>query len=237
MNNLITDLSNHKTHNLIKTDKAMRNYQKALQLEEDLFYCRSRYLILILTLGYKPEYRSEITPEIIARHRDKLLHSKYFNPAMVNIDGYVWTVEYGDGDKFKGAANGYHIHLVLWHNGLYKCDINKCDAIGEYWNKIVTDGKGSYWNSNNTWKNRKKAPWFGNMVRCTGQIDRKDTEKRNQLRWYLGYLAKDMQQIEGAKKHYRTFGTSQTPMRGNITVKTTVETGWDWCELDYTGVI
>jgi hypothetical protein len=78
-------------------------------------------------------------------------------------------------------------------------------AIGEYWVKVITKGRGSYWNSN-----RFKAihQRFGHGV-GTGEINWNDVAKRNALRRNIEYMTKAEQFVMSKNsKKARLFGTS-----------------------------
>ena len=56
--------------------------------------------------------------------------------------GFAWSLEYG-------LRRGFHYHVILIFDGEQLCgDVPIVRAIGEYWNKVVTAGEGTYYNCN-----------------------------------------------------------------------------------------
>lgn len=163
---------------------------------------RSRHLILVLTLSYKPAFRHLVTLDLLRQHRDHLLNNRRCNELLRGIKGYEWTIEEGQN------SGGLHLHVIIFYDGKHRADIHIAKSIGEYWVNVITKGMGEYWNSN------AKKEWhaqYGHGV-GSGQIDRNDYVKREALRKNLLYLAKDEQHVTGKKDpHLRLFGTSQLP--------------------------
>lgn len=126
---------------------AQRNEKNVLAMEEAVFseeVGRSRWLVLSLTLRYEPKYRRWITPEIIQQHRERFFEARRYNELMSGIGNYVWAIEHGED-------TGLHLHVILFYSSEHGHDEFIAKQIGEYWVDVVTDGKGSYWNSNQAW--------------------------------------------------------------------------------------
>ncbi|ATE62426.1 hypothetical protein CCZ27_02520 [Thauera sinica] len=182
--------------------KAVRNADRVMGLEQAMFDWRSRHVILVLTLTYKPEWQHEITLDIIRQHRDQLLNNRRGNALLRGINGYVWKIEEGHD------AGGLHLHVVIFYNGNHRADIHIARSIGDYWVNVITHDKGAYWNSN---AQKEHHARYGHGI-GTGQIDRHDHDRREALRQNLLYLAKNDQHVTTRMNpHYRTFGTSQFP--------------------------
>lgn len=180
--------------------KSVQNAQRVLAFEKAMYDKRSRYLIIALTLNYLPEYQKYINLDIIRQHRDQLLNNRRSNSLLREIDGYVWKIEKGDGN------GGLHLHLIIFYSGAHRNDISIGRFIGEYWKNTITNGAGSYWNSN-TQKEFHAQYGYGVGV---GQIDRNDQAKRQALCQNLLYLTKDEQYAgDESNPHLRMFGTSQ----------------------------
>lgn len=183
---------------------ANRNLASALELEAAMFNHRSRYLILYLTLSYRPEYKNYLSLEDIQRDRDHLLNNRRSNTLLQGIKGYVWKIEEG------GAGGGLHMHLLIFYSGECHADVYYAREIGEYWTNVITQGRGCYWNSND---NKEGYARYGFGVGI-GQINRHDDAKRQALRQILAYLAKEEQQVRSkTTPHDRLFGRSQYPRR------------------------
>ncbi|WP_080423501.1 YagK/YfjJ domain-containing protein [Burkholderia ubonensis] len=188
---------------------AEKNKQKVLALEEAMFSDetgRSRWLVLSLTLRYKPEFRDEVMPETIQQHRDRFFAARRFNTLMSGIKNYVWAIEQGEG-------TGLHMHVILFYSTVHNHDEFIARQIGEYWVNMVTEGRGDYWNSNAAWRKpfyQKHGHGIG-----VGQIDRRDDEKRAALRKNLVYLAKSEQYLMlKSANRIRTFDMGQIPTKG-----------------------
>ena len=183
---------------------AKRNERNALALEEEMFSNdtgRSRWLVLSLTLRYKPQYRRWITPEMLQEHRDKFFAARRFNTLMSNIKNYVWAIE-------QGEDTGLHLHVILFYSADSNHDEFIAKQIGEYWADVVTEGKGASWNSNQGWL-KKRYEKRGHCV-GVGQINWNDTEKREALRKNLVYLAKAEQYLMArTTESIHTFGMGQ----------------------------
>lgn len=193
----------------LRKKNAERNTQRALAFEQAMFSeetGRSRWLILSLTLRYKPEYRDSITPELIQQHRDRFFAARRFNKLIAGIKGYVWAIE-------EGEDAGLHLHVILFYSVDSNHDEFIAQQIGEYWVNVVTEGKGDYWNSN---AGRLKLFYeeHGHGV-GVGQINWNDACKRKALRTNLVYLAKAEQylMLKGASR-IRTFDMGRVPKKG-----------------------
>ncbi|MEX3930362.1 hypothetical protein AB4Y32_00860 [Paraburkholderia phymatum] len=196
-----------KERERLRKMNARRNEQRVLGLEEAMFSLetgRSRWLVLSLTLRYKPKFRRWITLETIQEHRERFFAARRFNKLMSGIKNYVWAIE-------QGEDTGLHLHVILFYSADHNRDEYIGQQIGEYWADVVTEGKGDYWNSNAQWlkKSYKKKRGVG-----VGQINWNDAEKRKTLRENLVYLAKAEQyvMITGAER-IRTFDMGQVPKK------------------------
>lgn len=197
-----------KERERLKRANAERNKRNVLALEEAMFSeynGRSRWLILSLTLRYKPRYRKWITSEIIQNHRDRFFAARRCNELMSGIKNYVWTIE-------QGEDAGLHLHVILFYSADSNHDEYIARQIGEYWEGIVTEGKGDYWNSNDG-ELKKKYEARGHGV-GVGQINWNDFAKRNALRINLAYLAKTEQYLMiKVNDSIHTFGMGRAPTK------------------------
>ena len=184
------------------TRKELQNTHRVIQLDEAMYQAHSRYLILVLTLTYKPEYMAAVTLDDIRRDKTRFFGNFRHNELLQGIDATVWKIEEG------GKSGGLHMHLLIYYSGEHRADIYIAQRIGEYWENVITKGKGSYWNSN---AEKSKHERYGHGI-GTGQIDRHDIQKREALRENLLYLAKGTQRASGNDvDRCRLFGTSQLP--------------------------
>lgn len=180
-----------------------RRQAKALMWEKEMFQWRSRHLILSLTLGYKEQYRSAITLEVLQEHLKRFLNNKRNNQLLQRISGYVWKIE-------DGLKTGLHVHILIAYSTEAQRDIFIAEEIGKYWESTITDGRGQYHNSN------KSKGWFqlhGHGV-GVGQINHYDDEKREALRKNLAYLTKSDQYLKQKRcAKTRVFAMSRIPER------------------------
>lgn len=175
-----------------------RREAKALMWEQKLFAWKSRHLIIPLTLEYKPEFRQEITPELVQKHLHRLLGNRRSNNLLSGITNYVWRVE--EGDKV-----GLHVHILIAYSGDSRQDMSISKSICEYWATVITEGIGTA-NSSNMYKSSNKLRTYG---ACAGQIDQHEQEKRQVLRGALQYLVKADQFLKRkSSRNFKTFGMS-----------------------------
>ncbi|MBP0635905.1 inovirus-type Gp2 protein [Cupriavidus sp. AcVe19-6a] len=193
-----------KERERLRKKNAERNMRNVLAMEEAMFEAKSRWLILSLTLAYKPEFRGEITPETIQEHRDRFFAARRCNKLMSGVRNYVWTIE-------QGEQTGLHLHVILFYSPDSNHDEFIARQIGEYWVDVVTGGRGDYWNSNDG-RLKRKYEKRGHGI-GVGQINRGDG-KRKALQKNLTYLAKAQQyvMIRGAER-IRTFDMGRVPQK------------------------
>lgn len=192
----------------LRLQNAKRNEQNVLAFEAAMFdeqTGRSRWLVLSLTLRYKPEFRNQITLELIQKHRDRLFGAKRTKKLIGGIVNYVWAIE-------QGEDTGLHLHVILFYSAAHNRDEYIAKLIGEYWVNVVTKGTGDYWNSNGgALKEGYKAHGHGIGV---GQINWDEVEKRNALRTNLVYLAKAEQYLMlKSADRIKTFGMGKLPKK------------------------
>ncbi|WP_413192535.1 hypothetical protein [Pararobbsia alpina] len=187
---------------------AERNEENVLAMEEEMFSeqtGRSRWLLLSLTLRYKPRYRRWITPKTIQQHRERFFAARRYNQLMAYIGNYVWAIEQGEN-------TGLHLHVILFYSGEHNHDEFIAKQIGEYWANEVTGGKGDYWNSNQEWLKRHYKR-YGHGI-GVGQINWNDRKARWALRENLVYLAKSEQYLMSrSTERIRTFDMGQVPKK------------------------
>lgn len=201
------------TYQQAPTRRELRNTEQALRLDEAMYAARSRYLILVLTLSYKDKYRDSITLNDIRRDRERFFGNFRHNQLLHGIDAYVWKIEEGEN------SGGLHLHVLIFYAGEHRADIYIAQRIGEYWENVITKGKGSYWNSNTQKEMHER---YGHGI-GTGQIDRHDKARREALRENMRYLAKGIQRATGTGDvNCRMFGMSQLPKKPRFSGKGTI---------------
>ncbi|WP_028203138.1 YagK/YfjJ domain-containing protein [Paraburkholderia nodosa] len=164
----------------------------------------ARWLVIELTLKYESKYRGSITLDDVIKHRDTFFRSRNYNSMMSCIKAYVWTIE-------EGEDTGFHLHVVLFCLPVTKDDERLANQIGDYWEDIVTEGRGRYWNNNRADLKPSYERKHGIGV---GLIEHSDREMRSSLLVNLLYLAKAEQQLQvRAEGNVHTFGMSGVPKK------------------------
>lgn len=165
----------------------------------------SRYLFLILNLGYRKELRKGVTPEIIQADLHRFLNNRRNNALLRGIQAYIAKIEEGDN------GGGLHAHVLIAYTSERRDDINLTKALGTYWVKTVTRGRGAYWNSNR-YKLRNEQLGHGDG---TGTIDRSDVLKRAALMKNIAYLCKADQYLRAKTAKFKTLWISKSPEQKN----------------------
>ena len=151
----------------------------------------SKLNVIRIDLSYKKPYSDDITLDDANSEFNKMLNNRRGNSIFKDQVGYVCKKEY---TKNKGV----HFHTVFFYNGQkVKDDVRKAMAIGKYWNKQITDEKGSYHNCN------LKADEVYKSKNAVGMLDHTDTTRREKLDEAISYLCKDdpMQDIAPVKSN------------------------------------
>jgi len=194
-----------KERERLRLENADRNATKVLTFGDAMFEAKSRWLVLDLTLSYQAKFRRWITVEQVQRHRKRFFVARRFNELMSGIRSYVWGME-------QDEKGGLHLHVILFYSSESNHDEFIAQQICEYWDSVVTEGKGEAWNSNRAWLKRRYR-MHGHGVGI-GQIDRTDTEKREALRKNLLYLAKAEQYLlSRSTERIRTFDMGRVPRK------------------------
>lgn len=142
----------------------------------------ARLVVLRVDLGYKRGYRPGFEAAIcdLQRFIANQRHNRLFHALM----GYVVKIEYG-------IDHGYHFHFLLFFDGSKRSnhsDEHFGRQIGEYWQDVITPGRGRYWNSNAT---KKKFALLGRLG--IGTIHASDDNARENLLYVVRYLCKKEQ--------------------------------------------
>ena len=132
------------------TRAANKNYSGLLGYIDALLGRYSRLLVLRIDFAYgKGKFEIEefsdsrdrldmlnLISEQIVRHRTELINYLKNKCPELGVVGYVWKLEYG-------REKGHHYHMMLFLDGAkVRQDVVIAKRIGEYWNCVVTLGKG-----------------------------------------------------------------------------------------------
>ena len=161
-------------------DKQRRQVKSANEYIDDLFIRHSRLLVIRLDFGYG-EY-ADSSLEQLCDHRDQLLQYLRKKHASKALVGYIWKMEYG----FK---KGYHIHCMLFFDGAkVQQSITHGQLIGDYWNDVITQGDGNYYNCNAKMDDYKYCG--------LGMVSHHETRKIDNVKRASMYLTKHDEWIE-----------------------------------------
>lgn len=181
-----------------------RNFDSCTEFVANLYTKWSRYAVVRVDLAYRKEYAFDIfTKDARAdlalllkniRRGKKLKKECRERVLFEDIAGYIWKLEYGT-DRL------LHFHCFFFFknkNGLQAG--HWAQEIGEYWIEVITKGRGTLQNCN--------YRWYGHPDEGVGEVNRKDTDKREKLLNAIKYLFKTDQAlpIRTSDPRYRTFG-------------------------------
>lgn len=191
---------------------ANKNYSELLKYIDALFARHSRLLVLRVDFSYrKGEFNIEdfseprnrlnilhlVSAEIV-KHRIELISYLKNKCPELGLKGYVWKLEYG-------REKGHHYHMMFFLDGAkVRQDIVIAKRIGEYWNNVVTQGKGLYYNCNG---DKNKYKYCG-----VGMLSYSDAEALHNLKRAAVYLTKVDRYISACMPgNKRTFGKGGVP--------------------------
>ncbi|WP_052037641.1 YagK/YfjJ domain-containing protein [Pseudomonas sp. GM55] len=179
------------------------NYKELSSYVNDLFDLHARMLVLRVDLSYLKTFRGEggITFDDAWQHRSSLL--KDLNKGgFGHLLGYAWKLE-------KGERKGLHYHLLLFFDGAQvRQDVVLARMIGEHWNTVVTEGRGSYYNCNAS---------KGNYERCgIGMVSHTNVLAREGIREIVLYMTKLDEYFKLSVPGVRCFGKSMRPKKPSI---------------------
>lgn len=163
---------------------AKKNHDGMMRYIDSLFEHYSRLVVIRLDLYEDGPIisQSDIEKKYWQAKYDfkHLLNNAKMNSLFDARVGYIWSLEYG-------PERGFHYHLILFFDGSLVCD----DAylawqIGEYWNVVITNGRGSHQNCN-AHKEDYRRLGIGIGI---GMVHYSDVEKINYLKQAAAYLVK-----------------------------------------------
>lgn len=189
--------------------KAVRNQRRVAKKNADslrahingLFRADGRLLVMRLDLGYRhePEFDSEqwVPPSDRSVKADFRRLKRFINDKVPYLRSVIWKIEFG-------AVKGHHLHVMLVCDGHeVREGITWAKVVGDKWLEI-TNGAGSYWNSN-----AHQALFEKMGRRGIGLINYDDQARRDDLMRVAMYLAKaDSYARFVSPEIGRTFGKS-----------------------------
>ncbi|QAY89975.1 inovirus-type Gp2 protein [Pseudomonas sp. ACM7] len=152
-----------------------KNYKELTGYADALFERYSRLLVLRVDLSYSKE-NAKTAQDQAKRDRERLFENARANKLFDNMVGYIWKLEHG-------PEKGFHYHMIFFFDGSkVREDITLAKRIGEYWEAVVTKGRGLYFNCNAVKRTYKSCG--------IGMIDHTDVQLRKGLRNVVIYLTK-----------------------------------------------
>ncbi len=132
----------------------------------------------------KKAIEGRVSLQEVQRDRKRLFTNIKGKPSLFrNLVGYVWRIECA-------REAGYHLHVTLFWNGAeVEGDWFYAQEVGNYWNTVITKGRGYFENCN------AKRPKYGKSWGL-GTVNHWDAEKRQQLRHALEYFCKTNQMVQ-----------------------------------------
>lgn len=181
---------------------AVKNARRVRRYIDDLYGQYAKLLHVRIDLYYETMWpRPDVFPVSVKemkRHRAKFMRHvrKLFGDAAV---GHLWTIEYGD-------MKGPHFHMLLNFNGhKVRQGITIAQQLGEHWQRVITGGRGRYWNVN---KNEDELEAQGR--RGIGTIGYADEKRRENLVRTALYLVKTDMFVRLIMPGFgKTFGTGK----------------------------
>lgn len=174
-----------------------RNCLRGRQLIAALFRRYARLNVLRIDFEYLSEYPASLgqTKDDFSRFLNNHRHHSTFK----HLVGYIWHLEWA----FK---TGYHWHVMLFLDGSKTLrDAYIAQKIGEYWVRVITEGRGRYHNCNAA-KNKYRRLGIG-------MISHDDAEKRAVLEGKVLEYVTTIDELAQPRvpRGTKVFGTSQMP--------------------------
>ncbi len=188
-----------------RREQARRHYDSGVVYINKLFDRHARLLVLRLDFGYQDWTKKEngfVSYKSLNDARGDLkrfFNNRRSNRLFDNMVGYIWKLEHG-------TTKGFHFHLIFFFDGSkVQKDAYLAMRLGEYWEKVITKGKGCHHNCN---LHKSEYRRLG-----IGQTDHNDTERRANLMLALAYMTKADQYLRVRTEDARIFGTGVVKAR------------------------
>jgi hypothetical protein len=126
--------------NCDKNTRSMKHYIDAIFRHRG-----GRHLVLRLDLAFAMEdawAAARPTTVTLKQAKEDLVKFQRYLREHLPVTGFAAKLEYG-------LLRGYHFHAMIFLNGhLMHKDILIAKRLGEYWERVICEGKGRYWNCN-----------------------------------------------------------------------------------------
>ena len=173
--------------------RSLRDYVNAL------FSQHARLIVIRLDLKYTGEFIPYTSIEQAQEDISHLFANTRHNALFDDLAGYVWKLE-------ESSQEGYHYHLILFFTNAHKQnDGYYGEAIGQYWQNVITQGRGCYFNCN-------RSEYKGQQSDLAiGRIEHSDAQKRYDLLGILAYFCKEEQALQQKLPRIRTIRRGDFP--------------------------
>lgn len=167
---------------LLRKKEARHRYREYCAYVDSLFNHRDRLVVIRIDLTYRKEIAPGVSLDQALADLDRMLANRRTNGIFDHLEVYIVKAEYGIGRRL-------HFHGIFFFNGSERQGRSHsfiAKEIGEYWSRVITKGRGRYWNCN------QRASDFDELGRRgIGLIHWNDADLRNNLqRFVLTYVCK-----------------------------------------------
>jgi hypothetical protein len=163
-----------------ESKKRSKDYQRYV----DAWFAKlAKLIVLRIDLSYRPEYWETITLEDLNADYERLENNARHNKIFRGRRGHVAKIEYGLG-------KGLHMHVIFLFDTEHKQAIRHvyhAQQIGEYWKRVVTKGRGDYWNCN---ADTAKYQRWGKLGVGSLHVEEDHEKIRNLKLFVIDYLCK-----------------------------------------------
>lgn len=206
-------LSEHtKARGRKRRSEAVERAKEYASYVDALFRRYARLVVLRIDLEYRKEVRSQISIVDAMADLNHFFNNQRNNSHFNGKVGFIVKLEYG-------VQKGLHFHVILFFDGAIRDgrkDVHLVEEIGEYWTKVITKGRGAYWNIN---ANKLNYERLG--LRGIGVINAWETNLVANLKHrVVGYLCKSTQYVKLKLQAEQQSGrTIKTIRRGKFPVE------------------
>lgn len=168
--------------------EAIERAEKYAAYVDALFRCCARLVVLRIDLEYRKELRDQIRIVDAIADLDHFFNNQPNNSHFKGKVGFIAKLEYG-------VQKGLHFHVILFFDGAIRDgrkDVHLAEEICEYWTKVITKGRGAYWNVNANKRSYERQGILG-----IGVINACETNLVENLKHrVVGYLCKSTQYVK-----------------------------------------
>ena len=178
--------------------RSLRDYTNAL------FSQHARLIVIRLDLKYIGAFIPYTSLEQAQEDISHLFANTRHNALFDDLAGYVWKLE-------ESSQEGYHYHLILFFTNEHKQnDGYYGEEIGQYWQNVITQGRGCYFNCN-------RSEYKGQQSDLAiGRVKHSDVQKRYDLLGILAYFCKEEQALQQKLPRIRTIAHGKLLNAGEI---------------------